>query len=155
MQQNPEFLTVTRLGEIKADKNGREYRQVFFKGNDVRYIQLPNGKFITAKQEVKETSINAYSKTYLDDKPSFAWGLNVNDVVLGSVVTREVMPYDITDQRTGEVRTVNTYSRIVFGDTTSPAYNAAVKREFSSQGHPVVEAEQAFVTPQGEDEEMF
>jgi len=133
-----QYLTVTRLGEIKQDKNTRNYRQVFMQGPGVEYITLPNGKTIEAKTAVKETSINAYEQSYLDDKPEFAWNLKPGDMVLGSIATRAVEPYAIPTPE-GEDRIVDTYSRIVFGDTSNAAaYEAAVNREFKAQGHEVV-----------------
>lgn len=132
MNKSPEYLTVTELGEVKQDKNDRNYRQIFFTGQSEKHITLPTGKVITAKTAPKTSSILAREASYLDDKPEFAWGLKKGDTVLGAVVTREVEPYDITTAD-GEIREVSTYTRVVFGDTTDPSFESLVKREFEAQ----------------------
>jgi len=49
----------------------------------------------------------------------------------------EVKPYDIT-AADGSVRTVNTYTTVVFSDTDSPAHESAVKAAFASKGHEIM-----------------
>jgi hypothetical protein len=137
--ETPEFLTVTSFGEVKKDSNQRIYKQVFLKGNDLKDVII-GGKVSTIRMEARESSIIVRESRYLDDKPDFGWDFKIGERVGGAIVTREVMPYEITDAKTGEVRTVSTYTRPVLGDTTNKAaFEAAVRREFNSQGHPLLE----------------
>jgi hypothetical protein len=148
----PSFLTVTRLGDIVQDKNTRNYRQVFFKTEDQKAIKTATGKTIIVKTASKESSINAYEQSYLNDKPDFAWGLKPGDNVLGDIVTRTVVPYDIEGQD-GNIREVSTYTRVVFGDTTSPSFEGEVQRVFNSQGRILVNQPTTMV--EADTEEMF
>lgn len=137
--ETPEFLTVTSFGEVKKDSNQRIYKQLFLKGNDMKYVNV-GGKTVPIRTEARESSIIVRESRYLDDKPDFGWDFKIGERVAGAIVTREVMPYEITDQKTGEVRTVTTYTRPVLGDTTNKAaFEVAVRREFNAQGHPLME----------------
>lgn len=53
-------------------------------------------------------------------------------MIPGEIVTRTVKPYDIVDTKTGESRSVNTYSTFIFGHETVP-------QVFKSQDHEIVE----------------
>jgi hypothetical protein len=133
MQKHASFVTVTAIKQDK-DRNGRDYKVIRVAPSDTVYISLPNGQLLEAKREVKETSFNAYKESYLNDLPQFGWNTTLGQVLLGDIVTREVIPYNIpTDM--GEVRTVNTYSTFVTGDTTdAEAFDLQIKKVFNNKG---------------------
>lgn len=148
----PAVLTVVGKSEVKEDKNGRAYVTVTFKGDDEKYITLPNGKVRTVKMKSRTSAKNAYQESYLNEQPDFEWGLKVGDEVLGAIVTRETDEYDIATPD-GEIRTVNSYSRVIMGDSTDPSFETVIKREFAAQGRIIVN--QAQVQPAVIDEAPF
>lgn len=131
----------TAQSEIKQDKNGRNYKTVTF--GEVRFIDTPFGKMVVPASQARTTKINCYENNYLNkmdvgyNDPIFNQSNPANGGwFAGSIETREVKEYDIPSAD-GGVRTVNTYTTVVFGDTDSPAYESAVKSTFSSKGHEV------------------
>ena len=133
----------TAQSEIKQDKNGRNYRTITF--GEVRFIDTPFGKMVVPASQARTTKINCYENNYLNKMD-----VGYADAIFnqsnpanggwfaGSIETREVGSYDIPTAD-GGVRTVSTYTTVVFGDTDSPAFESAVKSAFSSKGHNVVE----------------
>lgn len=129
--------------EIKNDKNQRPYKTVTF--GEVRFIDTPFGKMVVPATQARTTKINCYENNYLGKQdPGYADPIfNQSNPAAGgwfagSIETREVEGYDIPTAD-GGVRTVNTYTTVVFGDTDSPAFESSVKSAFSSKGHNVVD----------------
>jgi hypothetical protein len=129
--------------ELKQDKNTRNYRTITF--GEVRFIETPFGKMVVPASQARTTKINCYENNYLNkmdvgyNDPIFNQSNPANGGwFAGSIETREVGSYDIPTAD-GGVRTVSTYTTVVFGDTDSPAFESAVKSAFSSKGHNVVE----------------
>jgi hypothetical protein len=129
--------------EIKNDKNQRPYKTVTF--GEVRFIDTPFGKMVVPATQARTTKINCYENNYLGKQdPGYADPIfNQSNPAnggwfAGSIETREVGNYDIPTAD-GGVRTVNTYTTVVFGDTDSPAFESSVKSAFSSKGHNVVD----------------
>jgi hypothetical protein len=129
--------------EIKNDKNQRPYKTVTF--GEVRFIDTPFGKMIVPATQARTTKINCYENNYLGKQdPGYADPIfNQSNPAAGgwfagSIETRNVEGYDIPTAD-GGVRTVNTYTTVVFGDTDSPAFESSVKSAFSSKGHNVVD----------------
>ena len=129
--------------EIKNDKNQRPYKTVTF--GEVRFIDTPFGKMVVPATQARTTKINCYENNYLGKQdPGYADPIfnqsnpSNGGWFAGSIETRNVEGYDIPTAD-GGVRTVNTYTTVVFGDTDSPAFESAVKSAFSSKGHNVVE----------------
>ena len=132
----------TAESEVKLDKNGRKYKTVSF--GEVKYIDTPFGKMLVPSTQARTTKTNCYELNYLNKQDSgYADSLfNAANPTnggwfMGSIETREVMPYDIT-AADGSVRTVNTYTTVVFSDTDSPAHESAVKAAFASKGHEIM-----------------
>jgi hypothetical protein len=139
MSDQSSFVTVSRLGEVKMDKNDREYRTIYFKGEEKVYLNR-GGKLLEVNQITRESSTNAYAKSYLNDQPEAAWAFKVGTMVLGAIVTRKVAPYEIPFGE-NDVRTVDTYTRVVFGDTAKvEEFEALVQREFAAQGREIVDS---------------
>jgi hypothetical protein len=129
--------------EIKNDKNQRPYKTVTF--GEVRFIDTPFGKMVVPATQARTTKINCYENNYLGKQdPGYADPIfnqsnpSNGGWFAGSIETRNVEGYDIPTAD-GGVRTVNTYTTVVFGDTDSPAFESSVKSAFSSKGHNVVE----------------
>ena len=132
----------TAESEVKLDKNGRKYKTVSF--GEVKYIDTPFGKMLVPSTQARTTKTNCYELNYLG-KPDSGYADAMFNAAnptnggwfMGSIETREVKPYDIT-AADGSVRTVNTYTTVVFSDTDSPAHESAVKASFSSKGHEIM-----------------
>jgi len=132
----------TAESEVKLDKNGRKYKTVSF--GEVKYIDTPFGKMLVPATQARTTKTNCYELNYLGKQDSGYADALFNAAnptnggwFMGSIETREVKPYDIT-AADGSVRTVNTYTTVVFSDTDSPAHENAVKSAFASKGHEVM-----------------
>ena len=129
--------------ELKQDRNTRNYRTITF--GEVRFIETPFGKMVVPASQARTTKINCYENNYLGkmdvgyNDPIFNSSNPTNGGwFAGSIETREVGSYDIPTAD-GGVKTVNTFTTVVFGDTDSPAFESTVKSAFSSKGHNVVE----------------
>jgi len=132
----------TAESEVKLDKNGRKYKTVSF--GEVKYIDTPFGKMLVPSTQARTTKTNCYELNYLGKQDSGYTDAMFNAAnptnggwFMGSIETREVKPYDIT-AADGSIRTVNTYTTVVFSDTDSPAHESAVKSAFASKGHEVM-----------------
>jgi hypothetical protein len=135
----------TAQSEIKQDKNGRNYRTITF--GEVKFIDTPFGKMVVPATQARTTKINCYETNYLGKQdPGYADAIfNQSNPAnggwfMGSIETREVEGYDIPSAD-GGVRTVNTYTTVVFADTDSPAFESAVKSTFNSKGHALTTAD--------------
>ena len=129
--------------ELKQDRNERKYKTVTF--GEVKFVDTPFGKMVIPANQGKTTKMNCYENNYLGKMdlgyadPIFNQSNPTNGGwFAGSIETRNVEGYDIPTAD-GGVRTVNTYTTVVFGDTDSPAFESSVKSAFSSKGHNVVD----------------
>ena len=137
------IVTKVAQSELKQDRNTRNYKTVTF--SEVRFVETPFGKMVVPASQAKTTKINCYENNYLNkmdvgyNDPIFNQSNPTNGGwFAGSIETREVGSYDIPTAD-GGVKTVNTFTTVVFGDTDSPAFESSVKSAFSSKGHNVVE----------------
>lgn len=138
--------------EIKQDKNKRNYKTVTF--GEVKFIDTPFGKMVVPATQARTTKINCYELNYLGKQdPGYADAIfnqsnpSNGGWFMGSIETREVEGYDIPSAD-GGVRTVNTYTTVVFADTDSPAFESAVKSTFNSKGHVLSTSEQNVTSAQ-------
>jgi hypothetical protein len=139
------LIIKTAESEVKLDKNGRKYKTVSF--GEVKYIDTPFGKMLVPATQARTTKTNCYELNYLNKQDSgFADPMfnpanpTIGGWFMGSIETREVKAYDIT-AADGSVRTVSTYTSVVFGDTDSPAFESQVKSAIASKGHEVMSAD--------------
>ena len=137
------IVTKVAQSELKQDRNTRNYKTVTF--SEVRFVETPFGKMVVPASQAKTTKINCYENNYLGkmdvgyNDPIFNSSNPANGGwFAGSIETREVGSYDIPTAD-GGVKTVSTFTTVVFGDTDSPAFESTVKSAFSSKGHNVVE----------------
>lgn len=137
------FIVKSAESAIKTDKNTRAYKTVTF--TEAGFMETPWGMVQKPMQQCLSTSVNCYENNYLD-KMDLGWDDNIfnaknpaaGGIFQGSIETRNVVPYDIVNSSTGEVRKVDTYKTVVFGDTNSPAFEGTVKSTFKSRGQIVV-----------------
>ena len=132
--------------KVKSDKNGRAYKTCTFSKLTKREVIVPGVGKILVDDQARETSVNLYEERYLDNKMDYGFNTPVNTAtesyLLGDIVTRKVAPYAINsvDRTTGEVteRMVDTFTTVVFGDTSdAAAFEAIIRNTFKSRGHQV------------------
>lgn len=162
-----EILKVISTSEVKEDVNTMPYKIVEFESAAQKSIQTPSG-VITVKCPTRKSSRAFQGHVYLELKPlaiklgktdkdgkpeyakltakeiegvtpEFGFDLNVGDMVTGSIVKRAVEAYDIVDESTGDVRAVESYSRVILGDTGKFEFQALIVQEFRRQGHELIQ----------------
>lgn len=137
------FLKVTNVSEVKEDKNDVAYKTLRAKAEAFFMIHDPE----TNKMErvlnpaAKETAFNQWEKSYdskLNGAPDAAYEAKVGSRLAGTIVTRKVPSYEITDSDSGEVKTVDSYTTAVFGDTSEEeAFEIATLATFKRNGHEI------------------
>ena len=140
MQTN--FLKVTNRSEVKQDKNGRNYVTISLQGSGVEFVQLPTGKVVSARVEVRPAiGRNGYEQSYLNDQPDFLWSCQKGEDVAGAIVTRNVAPYEIPERikgvETGKMITVTSYTTVVLGNTADDSFETKVAQTFARENHPL------------------
>ena len=143
-----EIIIKTAESAVTQDRNGRNYKRVTFETLGKAIVNHPIVGRVIADVPKKSTKINIYENSYLNNQEEFGYSSPVGSKVLGNIVTRKVEAYDITNQETGETRTVNSYTTIVFGDTDTPDFEVAVERAFKNASHPLVEFTPANIIPE-------
>lgn len=129
--------------KVKSDKNGREYKTCTFAKMQATEVNVPGVGLVAVHEAAKETSVNLYAESYLDNKEQFGYSIPANtekhSFLFGDIVTRKVNSYVINsvDKTTGEVteREVDTFTTVVFGNSDSPSWESTVKSTFRSRGH--------------------
>lgn len=137
----------TAESKVKSDKNGREYKTCTFAKMQATEMHVPGVGIVAVNQPARETSVNLYAQSYLDDKEQFGYSVPTNtdkhSFILGDIVTRKVKPYALNslDRNTGEFveREVNTFTTVVFGNTDAGNWEATVRSTFKSRGHELDE----------------
>lgn len=169
-----EVLKVVAVSEPQPDVNGIPFRIVEMETLGIKRVTTAIG-IIPAKCSKRRSKRAFWACSYLDLNPlakelgyvdkdgnpdykkikeedykhlpcEFGFDLKVGEPVLGDIVSREVEPYNITDPETGEVlRETNLYSRIILGDTDSPAFQSTIVQEFRRQGHELIQVNESYV----------
>lgn len=140
------YLVKINQSEVKQDKNDRNYRTVTF--SEVVMMKTPFGEVLKPASQTRTASVNRYEKSYLNDKEQPGYSDSIFDpknpaksgLFQGEIVSAIVEPYDIVDTRTGEVKVVDKYTTVVFGDSDSPAFKSEIRAAFKAQGHVIVES---------------
>ena len=138
----------TAESKVKSDKNGREYKTCTFAKMQAIEMHVPGVGIVAVNQPARETSVNLYAQSYLDDKEQFGYSVPAatekHSFVLGDIVTRTVKPYslNVVDRTTGEFteREVNTFTTVVFGNSDLGNWESLVQSAFKSRGHELVKA---------------
>lgn len=116
---------------VKQDKNGKNYKNVLFSTFNMEERNM-GGRKIMIKTHSKTSSFNAYEESYLDSKPEYGWDAKEGDYLFVAQVTRDVEPYHIPDQQTGELREINSYTARIPG-VENPT-EAQIRAAFKSAG---------------------
>lgn len=152
------YLVKVSESEIKQDKNGRNYRKVDFQ--EIVVMKTPFGDVLKPSSQARTRGINRYEQSYLNDKEEIGYSDPIFDsknptkggLFQGEIVSEMVEPYEIVDPATGEVKVVEKYTTVVFGDSDSKAFRAEIKARFKSENHPVVEETKPMVILAKEEE---
>ena len=129
--------------EIREDKKGNPYKFIEVANYPHKLMLGPDGTQVKVRQMARTIGITAWDKrevtmedgTKYDFKADPSFALEDKESFAGDIVTRKVPAYDIADDN-GEVRTVDTYSCVVFGDTDDkPGFEAAISKEFKRRDH--------------------
>ena len=137
------IIKKTAESKMKSDKNGREYKTCTFSKMQVVEMEVPGIGKVAVNQPSRETSVNLYAQSYLDQKEQFGYsipaGTDKHSYLLGDIVTRAVKPYtlNVPDAQTGEItsREVNTFTTVVFGNSDSGDWETRIRAAFRSRGH--------------------
>ncbi len=138
------FLIKTAETEVKPDAKGNDYKTISY--TEAVMMKTPFGEIAKPASQCKTTRKNSFKESYLDGKMELGYGEPIFDpknpqaggIFMGAIVARPVAEYDIPSND-GSIRTVDTYSTVVFGDTDSPAFESLVKAAFKSAGHEIKE----------------
>lgn len=136
--------TVIKTAEstVKQDKNGRNYKTVQF--SNPNFVQVGSRKIY---QKTRPVSINLYEKSYLPGNPmDFGYDIPVGSEFFGNVETRMVQPYTFTDSQ-GNTREAKTYTCVVLGDNSSPAWDLLVRATMARKGHEVIDVQSEVQAP--------
>ncbi len=126
------LITVSSVSEEREDKNGRIYKAVEFSNpEEVTIVDEATGEILKVREAVKRCNINRYKESYMDDKQEFMYDAKVGEKTPGAIVTQLVAPYEI-----GE-RTVDSYTAVIFGRTSSKLFPMWVTQTFKRAGHPL------------------
>lgn len=102
------LLTVISVSEVKADKNGKNYKVVEFSTPNTKKVDGLN-----IRVQPKTSSKTFWEESYLNDKMEFGYDFIKGDLVEGNIVTKEVAEYEIQVSEE-EVRQVTSYTAVVF-----------------------------------------
>lgn len=123
--------------DVKTDKNDNNYKSVAFSTNGVEII---DGVQVFTTPKIN--SVNLFEKSYLPSNKGaedFGYSQAIGSAFLGDIVTMKVQtPYSIPDAKVeGGERIVDTYTTVVFGDTSAANWETVVRSAFRSKGHPI------------------
>lgn len=168
--QESQMLLVESVGEVRADKNGIPFKQLFLATPDKKRVKdVTSGVVAIVRAKVKRSSIVVFGKSYLElvdlrkklgkeinkltkeeiksVNPEFGFDVAPGEMLEGAIVTKKVQSYPIVDTETGEERWVDYYSVPVLGNTEDKeAFDQEVARTFKRNQHPI-EAEKLAMTP--------
>lgn len=155
------MLIVESVGEVKTDKNKVPYKQIFVATPERKKVKdILSGEVKVVRSKVKRGSIIVFGHAYLSlvnlrDKlgveikdlkkadretvpAEFGYDATPGEFLEGTIVTQQVTPYEIPDEKTGEVRIVDYYTTPVLYSTEDSGFAQEVKRTFARNGHEIV-----------------
>jgi hypothetical protein len=134
------LLTVVAVSDSRTDKNGKTYRMVTLQNPVYKTTVDPStGEIRTILTPALKASHTAYDESYLDGTPEWLCSAKPGDLVEGRVEKRAVEQYEFTG-RDGDQRLANSYTSVVFGDTTQANWEDLVKAAFERNGHKLAES---------------
>ena len=151
------MLTVVSVADPKKDKNGMEYKVIQLATPEVKRVKdVMTGEVKIVRAKIKLGTFNAFRKSYLslynmaqkkgceikdlkkteieEGQADFGYDVAVGENLEGEIITRRVTPYDIPDESTGEVRTVDFYTCPVLGPTEDEGFDQEIRVTFKRNG---------------------
>jgi hypothetical protein len=150
------LLTVVAVSEPREDKNNKTFKMITLQ--NPAYKMIEKADIVTG--EVKKmlvltpalkASHTAYKESYLDGAPEWLDSAKVGDLIEGRIERKAVEPYEFTG-REGETKIANSYTCVVFGDSSQVNWDDLVKAAFERNGHklagdaPIVEKKRVDIT---------
>lgn len=127
-----QLLTVTKVSDLKEDKNGRQFKVVTFGSPQQREVlDVTTGELRIVRMPARTSSISRYEESYLNDQPHYMFDAVVGELIPGEIVSASVEPYGIDD------KIVSTYTTVVLGLTGESTFAAAITSAFKAAGHPI------------------
>ena len=133
-------ITSVREGQ---DKSGRNFKTITLTCTTFAQMVHPvTGATVNALGESSTQTLNAW-ESGVDSPYNHLYNAAPNTAVVGTLVTREVEPYQIEDNIAGNVllRDVNTYTCFVPSTVDNANFESAVRNAFRWNGHPLATAE--------------
>ena len=139
--KNATFVKITNVSEVKEDKNDVNYKTFRAKENNhIMMFDPAAGKEVSVlNPAARETGVNQWEKSYdssLKGQSDPFYDAKIGDRLAGAIVTRSCPEYGIVDEESGEERTVDSYTTVVFGDTSDEqAFEIAILKAFKRNSH--------------------
>lgn len=133
-------ITNSRAGQ---DKSGRDFKTITLTCTTFSQMTHPiTGATVNALGNSTTQTLNAWSSG-VDSPYNHLYNASAGTAVVGTLVTRDVEPYQIEDSVAGNVllRDVSTYTCFVPAEESSANYESAVRNAFRWNGHPLATAE--------------
>jgi hypothetical protein len=123
-------LKVLNVESLK-DKRDNKYNKIELSTPD---FMMVNGQKV--RTEPKTQNIVKWPKSYLPSgEPQYGHDLKVGESVAGDIVTiGNLLPYNIVDPSGAVTRQADSATHVVLGDSSSPAFAVATRKEFESRG---------------------
>ena len=135
-------MTFNEITAVRSntDKSGNEFKTITL--NCTTFTQMTHpvtGATVNALGNSTTQTLNAWNSSAVESPYNHLYNAAAGTAVVGSIVSREVEPYQIEDNIAGEtvLRTVNTYSCFVAEAEDSARFESAVRSAFRWNGHPL------------------
>lgn len=131
-------ITSVREGQ---DKSGRNFKTITLTCTTFSQMTHPvTGATVNALGNSTTQTLNAW-ESGVDSPYNHLFNAPVGTAVVGSLVTREVEPYQIEDNIAGQalLRDVSTYTCFVPADESAANFESKVRDAFRWNGHSLVE----------------
>lgn len=116
MKQLSPVSEVIGISELRQDKNDRNFKVLRLQGL-TETEEVIGGKSYTIKNRGKKVSLSQWEESYLNGEPDAFFDAQEGDMLAVEIWTAQTEPYDITDEDTGEVRSVTSYTfPVIRGD---------------------------------------
>lgn len=143
-------------GLNSPDKNGRAYRTIKVQPLASTITDPSTGEVLPViDMNSRPGTFNQWEDSYLIDGPDLAYNAQPGTLIPGAVVTRGVEPYSFIDKDGIEVTDKETYTTLVFGDTSDEvAWETAVKTAFRRADHQLLDDDYVAVEEQVIEKEL-
>lgn len=131
-------ITSVREGQ---DKSGRNFKTISLTCTTFNQMVHPiTGATVNALGNSTTQTLNAW-ESGVDSPYNHLYNASEGTAVVGTLVTRDVEPYQIEDSIAGQtlLRDVNTYTCFVPADNSSANFESEVRNAFRWNGHQLAE----------------